>query len=315
MNVYIIDPTFVRIEFWKPLISLLKVKKVYSFFPKSQMPSELYSEIKDMLRGEYRKQNKQKFAESCSFWLRGHLKKYTRLLTDDYPEYKKLMNSGYGDIPEYIRRYYSSNDALSNIDNLEESNCLVLAKVFSKATEYGVISAPHFYMKELYIKDLPTYICHHCLSMLSTDLGTSIFQNQCAFILFDEFFQFGYKYEYENRKWCYVDCNGKSLAETLMNRLGVDTDGEDDILTPYGNRVYNHYIAQVFEILDELYEDEGGFKKRKEFYYRDYQYDDYDDYETYERYRGSYAQDVAGYSDQDIDSVFEGDPSYYWNID
>mgnify|MGYP003445788301 FL=1 len=100
-----------------------------------------------------------------------------------------------------------------------------------------------------------------------------------------------------------------------MNRLGVDTDGEDNILTLYGNRVYNHYISQVFEILDELYEDEGGFKKRKEFYYRDYQYDDYDDYETYERYRGSYAQDVAGYSDQDIDSVFEGDPSYYWNID
>ena len=50
---------------------------------------------------------------------------------------------------------------------------------------------------------------------------------------------------------------------------------------------------------------------------------DYDDYElswyeeerTYERYNGSYAQDVEGWSDQDIDDVFDGDPDDYWNID
>lgn len=36
---------------------------------------------------------------------------------------------------------------------------------------------------------------------------------------------------------------------------------------------------------------------------------------TYERYAGSWAQDVEGYSDDDIDTVFDGDPSAYWNID
>lgn len=36
---------------------------------------------------------------------------------------------------------------------------------------------------------------------------------------------------------------------------------------------------------------------------------------TYERYNGSYAQDVEGWSDQDIDDVFDGDPDAYWNID
>ena len=45
---------------------------------------------------------------------------------------------------------------------------------------------------------------------------------------------------------------------------------------------------------------------------------DDDDYEferpTYGRYAGSYAQDEAGYSDDDIDTIFEGDPSAYWNI-
>lgn len=36
---------------------------------------------------------------------------------------------------------------------------------------------------------------------------------------------------------------------------------------------------------------------------------------TYGRYTGTYAQDEMGYSDDDIDTIFDGDPSAYWNID
>lgn len=47
--------------------------------------------------------------------------------------------------------------------------------------------------------------------------------------------------------------------------------------------------------------------------------DDDSDYEnqrpSYGRYAGSYAQDEMGYSDDDIDTIFEGDPDAYWNID
>lgn len=35
----------------------------------------------------------------------------------------------------------------------------------------------------------------------------------------------------------------------------------------------------------------------------------------YGRYAGSYAQDEMGYSDDDIDTIFDGDPLAYWNID
>lgn len=42
---------------------------------------------------------------------------------------------------------------------------------------------------------------------------------------------------------------------------------------------------------------------------------DYYEEETYERYSGSYVQDVEGWSDQDIDDVFDGNPDAYWNID
>ena len=36
---------------------------------------------------------------------------------------------------------------------------------------------------------------------------------------------------------------------------------------------------------------------------------------TYARYSGSWAQDEMGFSDDDIDTIFDGDPLAYWNID
>ena len=53
---------------------------------------------------------------------------------------------------------------------------------------------------------------------------------------------------------------------------------------------------------------------------RDYEnydedYDYFEEEKTYENYNGSYAQDVEGWSDQDIDDVFDGYPDAYWNID
>lgn len=55
-----------------------------------------------------------------------------------------------------------------------------------------------------------------------------------------------------------------------------------------------------------------------DYYESDDDYDPAECYEeepTYNNYNGSYAQDVEGWSDQDIDDVFDGDPDAYWNID
>lgn len=44
--------------------------------------------------------------------------------------------------------------------------------------------------------------------------------------------------------------------------------------------------------------------------------DDYNEYGThYGEYSGTYAQDVAGYSDDVINDAFDGEPEAYWNID
>lgn len=74
----------------------------------------------------------------------------------------------------------------------------------------------------------------------------------------------------------------------------------------------------------------GEWNDKMSVEYSEYQLPDYyndidDDYDnnhydssenrTYGRYAGSYAQDEMGYSDDDIDTLFDGDPSAYWNID
>ena len=54
-------------------------------------------------------------------------------------------------------------------------------------------------------------------------------------------------------------------------------------------------------------------------YYEDNIYDDefyiQDDEPSYGRYAGTWAQDYGGYSDDDIDTIFDGEPDAYWNID
>lgn len=42
----------------------------------------------------------------------------------------------------------------------------------------------------------------------------------------------------------------------------------------------------------------------------------YDDYgSNYGEYDGTYAQDIAGYSDDVINDAFDGEADAYWNID
>jgi hypothetical protein len=57
----------------------------------------------------------------------------------------------------------------------------------------------------------------------------------------------------------------------------------------------------------EMQEDEKEYMDRDD--------DDWTEHHTYDDYNGSYAQDQMGWSDQDINDVFDGDADAYWNID
>ena len=78
-------------------------------------------------------------------------------------------------------------------------------------------------------------------------------------------------------------------------------------------------IEEENEITEEVEQKKGIVEIDGISYYFDdnYAYDDpsCESDRTYNEYSGSYAQDVEGWSDQDIDDVLDGDPDAYWNID
>ena len=75
-------------------------------------------------------------------------------------------------------------------------------------------------------------------------------------------------------------------------------------ISPSFEAMRNQRIAEFENLEDEDYEE---FDNRS--FYADCESP------TYGRYAGSYAQDEMGYSDDDIDTIFDGDPDAYWNID
>lgn len=98
-------------------------------------------------------------------------------------------------------------------------------------------------------------------------------------------------------EWCVKHCTGMDF---VLTDAAVE---EIKIVYP------TFYMDNLFEErrndnIDEFYDD-CDFDTNYE----------YEEIPEYDRYSGSWAQDVEGYSDDDIDTIFDGDPSAYWNID
>lgn len=72
-----------------------------------------------------------------------------------------------------------------------------------------------------------------------------------------------------------------------------------------------HYNPMIDYDPEDDYNPEDYYEEEDDYDPADY----YEEEKTYDNYNGSYAQDVEGWSDQDIDDVFDGDPDAYWNID
>lgn len=94
------------------------------------------------------------------------------------------------------------------------------------------------------------------------------------------------------------------MSKDFLDRVG---DNYERIQTKE-ERLIEDYFNRFIPYSYIVYEDSLDFD-----YVEDYMEEE--DERTYERYAGSYAQDVMGYSDEDIDTIFDGDPDAYWNID
>ena len=99
--------------------------------------------------------------------------------------------------------------------------------------------------------------------------------------------------------------------------IHVKKDGKHGVFSPSGEElfpcIYDSILisglGEITLIKDGKEEKNNRYSRRSSYFQSTYERT------TYGRYAGSYAQDEMGYSDDDIDTVFDGDPSAYWNID
>lgn len=114
---------------------------------------------------------------------------------------------------------------------------------------------------------------------------------------------------------CNID---KRLLKKLANQILIDylcdEDGEYSVFMESGF-VFDEDEDKIVLEKEYLWNAEKEFQEylNEQAASSDDNYDE--EYNGYGRYRGSYAQDEMGYSDDDIDTIFDGDPSAYWNID
>lgn len=110
--------------------------------------------------------------------------------------------------------------------------------------------------------------------------------------------------------------------ETIRKALSsyiVSIDKKYGAIDDVGNEIAPCiYDSIIFNKDGELIAKRSGEEKNltpkvDSFIDRDYDYEYC--HPTYGKYSGSYAQAVAGWSDDDIDTVLDGDPDAYWNID
>lgn len=144
-------------------------------------------------------------------------------------------------------------------------------------------------------------------------------------------------------KYNYIEGFERELARVKVGgkRNGLnDKDSLWGIIDEKGNEI----LLPIYSYIDSFYNRDTHFTKLKQTDGKELEFDIFDksvnysgyhadidreyiedmrNYEWLQEYResqyndfnGSYAQDVMGYSDEDIYDAFDGDPEAYWNID
>ena len=105
--------------------------------------------------------------------------------------------------------------------------------------------------------------------------------------------------------------------DTADDYISVKRNGKYGLYSPSGDKLYPCiYDSIQMSWGGELILSKDGEEEKLNHYSKQHSYN-HGSYEkpSYGRYAGSYAQDEAGYSDDEIDTIFDGDPDAYWNID
>lgn len=116
-----------------------------------------------------------------------------------------------------------------------------------------------------------------------------------------------------NNKWGIINEKGEEVLpveyDNIWNFVGKNRFSTKVVKNGASHEVYLHELNPSLPLRGKKthpYQNQNDV----------YEYADEDEYGThYGDFTGTYAQDVAGFSDDVIYDAFEGDPDAYWNID
>ena len=243
MNVYFVDPKYIRPNGWEPLLKYLKVNVAISFIPKSQLAAELISILGPCLKFSYSGEDMRIFTNNCVYWLREYFEQNIRLISEDYPDIKQM--------PAEERRKYSSQSPHNNILNFDTRNCLILMDLESKVDEKGWIEVPTCIGDEDYpdgtpwFVDIPTQIASYCLNILHKKHQHNLYAVQSAFILFNKYFSCSYRYVHKARRGSSI----REVREWDRYLLTFKDNKKVDFITTIERGVHS-LSPDIFPIVD-----------------------------------------------------------------
>ena len=101
-----------------------------------------------------------------------------------------------------------------------------------------------------------------------------------------------------------MEHTAKLAVYSLLSSSYADKYGEIDESNIDFDDLYDSMYNAIFKTFSRY---NFGYSET------DAEYEDYGAH--YGEYSGSYVQDVLGYSDDEINDAFDGEPDAYWNID
>lgn len=267
MNIYFIDPTYIKEAAWRPLLKVLKVKRVYSFFAYGELSETLIELIKPITESFYNGQDFNKYTNSCVFWLRAHLEKHVKRVEDEEWECMSIED----------KKHYSQWSPFNNLINLDDSNALILLKITTRLDNRPPESRDYYDSEETTV-----HIASYCLNILHKKLDTYFYSNHVPFISIDPFFFNAYRFR---RQWHQFESYLMNIKEKTYSFTGfiknqINKSAPNDfplIKKDNGKRYYTSIIndegvaeaKRIEEIRDEEEEEE---RKRQEEEDRLYQY-------------------------------------------
>lgn len=109
----------------------------------------------------------------------------------------------------------------------------------------------------------------------------------------------------QDGRYGFIDINGERITPPLYSDV-KNFDVVEQKAKVYIGKYYN-YVNLNGELLADWLPDSGNARSHFN--------DDYNEEQHYTRYNGTYAQAYEGWSDEEIDEAFDGNPEAYWNID